>query len=67
MNGQESSASRIGRFLILYYLHLCKECFINNYGCWDGLELAWSFRWRTNIFVWEEQLRLQLGGLLGGC
>jgi hypothetical protein len=41
-----------------------KECFVRDVGRWDGPNWRCDFKWRWNLFVWEEELVGNLKNLL---
>jgi hypothetical protein len=37
-----------------------KKSLIRDVGRWEGSNWVWDLKWRRNLFVWEEELRVNM-------
>jgi hypothetical protein len=48
----------------LFLVSTQKECCVSEVGRWDTGRWVWDFKWRRNLFVWEEERRDMLVNVL---
>jgi hypothetical protein len=48
----------------LFLVSIQKECSVLEVGRWDSDRWVWDFKWRRNLFVWEEERRYMLVNIL---